>query len=62
MAKNKSKPSTRERLQEMFPHLTEKQLDDAEANIQRYLELVLQIVRRRAYEREQKDPHNQIGF
>ena len=38
-------------IRDLYPHLNEEQLKEAEENLERYLELVLRI-----YERIQKDP------
>jgi len=44
-------------IRDLYPHLNEEQLKEAEDNLERYLELVLRI-----YERIQKDPQAYSAF
>jgi hypothetical protein len=44
-------------IRDLYPHLDEEQLEEAEENLERYLELVLRI-----YERIQKDPEGYSAF
>ena len=44
-------------IRDLYPYLSEEQLKEVEENLERYLELVLQI-----YERIQKDPEAYSAF
>ena len=42
-------------IRDLYPHLTEEELKEAEANLERYLELVLRIFERIETEEKQDD-------
>ena len=57
MANKKSDKEEHITIRDLYPHLNEEQLEEAEENLERYLELVLRI-----YERIRNDPEAYSAF